>query len=132
VTGPALALVAFLAVAPAAAEGPDERRYLAVFSRAASGDRISYSIVYPDIATATRAAEKIGLCGFWRVDFETLNSSLVPPGSVVEVYLHDLSAPPPAQAGGGGGELPPPPDVEAIVDCPAARMLHLPVVPAGQ
>jgi hypothetical protein len=116
-------LLAFGAPAGAEVDSADEDgpRYLGVLYHTVSGDNVSFTIVYADTAAAERAAERIGLCGFWRVNLATLHTQLVPPGAVVEVHLHDLTAPLPLDIGQRPPELPPLPDVERIVECPAGR-----------
>jgi hypothetical protein len=125
---PLLLAAAVLAAAPAAAQLEDGPRYLLIAHRVTGGDLISFSEVFADQATAEAQAEKVGLCGFWRVDPGSAVSSLVPPGSVVQVFVHGLEGPPPAQLE-HGAPVPPPPTAERIVNCAAAGRARLTAQP---
>jgi hypothetical protein len=124
----AVMLAAALALAaPAAAPCEDAPRYLLIAHRVTGGDLISFSEVFPDQATAEAMAERVGVCGFWRVDPGSAVSSLVPPGAVIQVFVHGLEGPPPAQLE-QGAPVPPPPTAERIVNCAAAGRSRLAVV----
>ena len=106
------------AVLGASAPTDSGGRFLAVAYRVGGSDLVSYTQVYDRQAEASRAAERIALCGFWRVDLVTLETSLVAAGAVQAVHLMDPDQQPPPL---DGGPTIPPPDIERIVQCVRMR-----------
>jgi hypothetical protein len=119
-------VLAVLLAAPPAVQA-SQGRFLAIVWEAWGDTRLSFTTVYGSAAEAERAAENIGLCGYWRVDLMTAKESFVAPGAVREIHPIDPEEIPPPPIGarlvdqlGDPPPLPPLPDVARLVNCPAA------------
>lgn len=118
-----LLFVALALTAPPQARG-SEQRFLAISYEIFGDTRWSFTSVYATEAEAEASAQKIGRCGYWRVDLQTIKESYMAPAAVKEIHLIDPQEipPPPVRRElrarfGEPPPLPPPPDVNRIGDC---------------